>query len=62
MRFELIRGCPMEPSSTDVIAQFDSLPVGRPVPAGWRVLSGNIRESEIARVAYRYEIEEESSK
>lgn len=58
MRFVLISGCPLEPSSTDTIAQFDRLPVGRPVPAGWRVLSGNERESEIARVAYRYEIEE----
>lgn len=60
MRFQLISGNPLEPSSTDLIAQFDSLDVGRPVPAGWRVLSGNVRQSEIARIAYRYEIEEES--
>lgn len=58
MRFVLISGCPMSPSSTDVLAQFDSLRVGLPVPDGWRVLSGNSERSEIARVAYRYEIEE----
>jgi hypothetical protein len=58
MHFQLISGNPMEPSSTDVIAQFDRLDVGRPVPAGWRVLTGNAESSEIARVAYRYEIEE----
>lgn len=57
MTYELVRGCPMAPSSTDVIACFDRLAVGKPVPSGWRVLSGNERESEIARVAYRYEIE-----
>jgi hypothetical protein len=58
----LLRGNPMEPNSTDVIAQFSRLPVGRPVPDGWRVLSGNTTESEIARVAFRFEIEEESGK
>jgi hypothetical protein len=62
MRFQLLSGCPMAPASTDVLAQFDSLAVGRPVPDGWRVLSGNAERSEIARVAYRYEIEEESAR
>jgi hypothetical protein len=57
----LIAGDPMEPASTDLIAQTKSLAVGRPVPDGWRVLSGNERESTIARVAYRYEVEEESN-
>ena len=60
MRFVLISGDPMAPASTDTIAQFQRLAVGLAVPDGWRVLSGNERESEIARVAYRYEIEEES--
>ena len=60
MRFVLISGNPMEPESTDIIAQFDRLPVGRSVPDGWRVLSGNTTDSEIARVAFRFEIEEES--
>jgi hypothetical protein len=60
MRFILLKGDPMAPDSTDVIAQFDSLAVGERVPEGWRVLSGNVRESEIARVAFRYEIEESS--
>jgi hypothetical protein len=59
MRFVLISGDPMAPSSCDLIAQFDSLAVWRPVPAGgWRVLSGNTQESEICRIAYRFEIEE----
>jgi hypothetical protein len=58
MRFVLISGDPIEPSSNDVIAQFDRLAVGHPVPDGWRVLSGNATESEIARVAFRFEIEE----
>lgn len=61
MTYYLIRGNPMEPSSTDLIAETASLPVGDPVPEGWRVLSGNMTESEIARVAYRYEIEETNS-
>jgi hypothetical protein len=54
----LIQGDPMKPFSGDIIAQIDTLPVGQPVPEGWRVLSGNIHDSSIARVAYRYEIEE----
>lgn len=62
MRNILISGDALEPCSTDTIAQFRSLAVGKPVPAGWRVLSGNERESTIARVCYRYEAEEESSR
>lgn len=58
MRAYLIEGDAMAPSSTDLIAQTDSLKVGLPVPKGWRVLTGNERESVIARVAYRFEIEE----
>lgn len=61
MRNQLLSGDPMAPASTDIIAQFDSLAVGRPVPDGWRVLSGNERASEIARVAYRFEIEGDAS-
>ncbi len=55
----LISGDPMDPSSTDLIAQTTSLEVNKRVPHGWRVLSGNERYSTIARVAFRYEIEEE---
>lgn len=53
----LIKGDPLEPSSSDVIAQFTWLKVGEPVPEGWRVLDGNTQSSEIARVVMRYEIE-----
>lgn len=53
----LIRGDALDPQSTDLIAQTKSLKVGAPVPRGWRVLSGNLSESEIARVCYRYEAE-----
>lgn len=56
----LLSGDPLEPSSTDLIAQTKSLAVGLAVPEGWRVLSGNERESTIGRVAFRYEAEEES--
>lgn len=54
----LLSGDPMEPGATDLIAQTASLAVGERVPDGWRVLSGNERTSTIARVAYRFEIEE----
>jgi hypothetical protein len=60
MRNYLVSGDPLEPCGTDLIAQTQSLAVGERVPEGWRVLSGNERESTIARVAFRYEAEEES--
>lgn len=53
----LISGDPLEPCSGDMIAETASLAVGKPVPEGWRVLTGNERESVIARVALRYELE-----
>lgn len=53
----LLSGDPLEPSSCDLIAQTKSLDVGKPVPDGWRVLSGNERQSTIGRVCYRYEAE-----
>lgn len=59
MSFYLIAGDPLEPSSGDMIAETASLDVGQPVPAGWRVLSGNERQSVIARVVLRYEVESE---
>lgn len=55
----LIEGDPLEPSSMDLIAQFDTLMVGEALPDGWRVLTGNERYSKIARIAYRFEIEDE---
>jgi hypothetical protein len=58
MRHILIEGDPMEPQSTDLIVQINTAPVGARIADGWRVLTGNARESQIARVAYRYEIEE----
>lgn len=54
----LVSGNPIEPCSTDLIAQTATIPVGTVVPEGWRVLTGNNRTSSIARVAYRYEIED----
>lgn len=57
-RYTLIDGNPMQPESTDLIAESRRLAVGERVPDGWRVLTGNAHESLIARVAYRYEIEE----
>jgi hypothetical protein len=54
----LISGDALSPCQSDLVAQTKSLPVGQPVPDGWRVLSGNLRESTIARVAFRFEAEE----
>lgn len=56
----LLRGDPLSPSDCDMIAQLDLLPVGDPIPPGWRVLSGNDRYSQIARVALRYEMDEDT--
>jgi hypothetical protein len=53
----LISGDPLSPESTDLIAQTMNLPVGEPLPDGWRVLTGNEKTSLIGRLAYRYEIE-----
>jgi len=60
-RNTLIEGDPFDPSDTDIIMQVDTLDVGKPVPDGWRVMTGNNMFSEIRRVAYRYEIEDESN-
>lgn len=57
----LVSGDPLEPCACDLIAQTQSLPVGDPVPDGWRVLSGNERQSTIGRLVYRIELEGESS-
>jgi hypothetical protein len=51
----LISGDPLNPQSTDLIVQKKNLAVDQPVPDGWRVLTGNLRTSLIARVCYRYE-------
>lgn len=53
----LLEGDPMEPSSMDLIAQLGRLPVGKPVPEGWRIMTGNAFDSLVTRVAYRFEIE-----
>lgn len=53
----LVSGDPLAPSSSDLIAQLDTLKVGAPVPKGWRVMSGNSEYSSIARVVMRYEVE-----
>jgi hypothetical protein len=45
MQNYLVSGDPMEPCSTDLIAQRKLLKVGLAVPDGWRVLTGNVRES-----------------
>lgn len=55
----LLEGDALAPASTDIIVQRGYLRVGKPVPEGWRVLTGNQYESTVYRVAYRYEIEEE---
>lgn len=59
IRRKLVDGDPMDPCSGDIIVELATLAVGHPVPEGWRVLSGNIHNSQIARVVLRYEIEPE---
>jgi len=55
-----ISGDPLDPSSGDTIAQMALLDVGDRVPDGWRVLSGNMHSSTIARVVLRYEVQSDS--
>lgn len=55
----LLRGDPMSPQCNDLIAQTGRLDVGQPVPDGWRVLDGNMRDSLVARVVLRMELENE---
>lgn len=54
----IIEGDTMKPSDFDMIAQVGYLDVGLPVPEGWNVLTGNQRESKVARVVLRHEIGE----
>lgn len=54
---DLVRGDPLDPKGVDLIAQIARVPVGQPVPDGWRVLTGSGRDSMIARVAFRFEVE-----
>ena len=53
----LLEGDALAPQWTDLIVQRGSLDVGQPVPAGWRVLTGNNDSSLVARVVYRFEVE-----
>lgn len=56
----LIEGDPLEPTDTDLILQRAMIEINTIVPDGWRVLTGNSIHSQVARVAYRYEIEGEA--
>lgn len=52
----LFEGDPMEPLGTDLIVQEGRLPVGKPVPRGWTVLTGNMHNSRVVRIVYRDDI------
>lgn len=54
----LLTGNPLEPSFSDLIVQRGRLATGKPVPDGWRVLDGNMRDSLVARVVMRYEVQD----
>lgn len=56
----LILGDALDPNDLDIIGQMGRVPIGEPIPEGWRVLSGNALGSLVARIAYRYEIERTS--
>ncbi len=53
----LISGDPLDPQGSDLIHQTTSLDVGKPVPEGWRVMTGNNLTSTITRTAYRDELD-----
>ena len=59
IKTDLVEGDALKPDSNDLLVQRTHLPVGEPVPEGWRVLTGNNEASLIARVAYRFECEGE---
>ncbi len=52
----IVSGDVLNPDDYDIIAQQGRLPVGEPVPDGWRVLTGNMHTSLVVRIALRYEI------
>ena len=54
----LVDGDPLDPQCSDVIAEIRTLEVGKSLPIGWRVLTGNNKSSVIGRVVLRYEVEE----
>lgn len=54
----LIDGDPLDPSPLDLILQRGRLAVGERVPEGWNVLTGNVTDSLVVRVAYRYVLED----
>jgi hypothetical protein len=55
----LIDGNPIDPSSTDLIAQQINLAMGvNPMGDGWRILTGNSTTNLWGRLAYRFEIED----
>ena len=54
----LIDGNALDPSFTDLIAQVGHLDVGEALPDGWRVLTGTITNSLVARVVMRGELED----
>lgn len=56
----LLEGDPCAPDEHDLIAQTATVKWQETIGnTGWRILSGNNEYNYIARVAYRYEIEEE---
>lgn len=58
IKTSLVSGDALEPTDTDILAQQGYLEVGLEVPEGWRVLTGNIRESLVVWIGYRYELGE----
>jgi hypothetical protein len=60
MKSTLHSGNPLHPHGSDIIIQSTTLKVGKPVPEGWRVMTGNNNYSEIMRIVYRMELEIEA--
>ena len=59
IKFTMYDGDTMDPSSTDLIIMEGRVEVGQPIPEGWTVHTGNQFDSQVTRIAYRYQIEEE---
>ena len=56
---KVIEGNALSPGENDIIYLEGRLDVGKPVPEGWRVLTGNNINSLVVWVGYRYELEDQ---
>lgn len=53
----VVRGDGLAPQATDILYQEGVLAVGKRVPPGWQVLTGNSHDSFVVRVGYRHDVQ-----